>query len=139
MSPEELKHLDYIQSTISRMATNQFQIKGWLVAIDSAILTVFANSFKNDSGPNPYFLLAAIFPTVIFWILDSNFLSKERRLRRIYMEVAQQKETVKPFDMPLNKYKTGFYSPIKCMFSLNNILIYLTTSIGFLVAFFCLI
>ncbi len=139
MSPEELKHLDYLQSTIARMATNQFQIKGWLVAIDSAILTVFANSLKNNGTPNPFFLLIAIFPTIIFWILDSNFLSKERRLRRIYMDVAEQKETVKLFDMPLNKYKSGFYSPLKCMFTLNNVLIYLSTSIGFLIAFLYLI
>lgn len=135
MTPEELKHLDYLQSTISRMATHQFQIKGWLIAIDTAILTIFANSFKQDGGPNPYFLLIAIFPTLLFWVLDSRFLSMERRLRKIYMDVAEHKKDIKPFDMPIKKYKGGEVSVFKCMTSVGNLFIYLCSMLCFIIAF----
>ncbi len=135
MTPDELKHLDYIQSTITRMSSNQFQIKGWLIAIDTAILTIFANSFKEADGPNPYFLLMAIFPTLMFWIMDSRFLSMERRLRKIYEDVAAHKETVKPFDMPIKNYSGGSFSILKCMVSFGNILVYFATASGFLAAF----
>ncbi len=135
MTPEEIKHLDYIQSAITRMSTNQFQIKGWMITIDTAILTIFANSFKVDDGPNPYFLLIALFPNILLWILDSKFLSTERSLRKIYTEVAEQKGTVKLFSIPARDFNKGFSSIFKCMMSISNVIVYLFSSVGFLIAF----
>jgi len=135
MTPDELKHMDYIQSTISRMASSQFQIKGWCITINTAILTLFANSLGNPDGINPYFLLMAVFPTTLFWIMDARFLANERRLRSVYSEVAKHNEDIAPFDMPLHRYKKGKNSLLRCMFSFSNVLIYLVCNLVFLVGF----
>lgn len=39
------KHMDYVQSAISRMASNSFHIKGWNVTIIAAIVAL---SFKES-------------------------------------------------------------------------------------------
>lgn len=138
MTESELKHLDYIQSTISRIASNQFQIKGWSITLSTALLTIFANSFTGADGPNTIYLLIAIFPTVIFWIIDSRFLALERRLRQIYMNVAEHNESIKPFDMPIHLYTQGKYSTLHCMFTFGNMLVYLLSSVCFLAGFIAL-
>ena len=124
MTQEELKHLDYIQSAISRLAANQFQIKGWSITVDTALLTFFANSLSKGNGANPYFLLSALLPTLLFWILDSKFLSNERRLRQIYMDVIERKGNIQLFHMPLRQYQGAKFSMHSCMFSYANILVY---------------
>lgn len=138
MTESELKHLDYIQSTISRIAGNQFQIKGWSITLSTALLTIFANSFVTAEGPNPLYLLIAVFPTIIFWIIDSRFLALERRLRKIYMDVAEHNEIIKPFDIPIELYTKGKYSTLRCMFTFGNILVYLISSVCFLAGFIAL-
>jgi hypothetical protein len=37
MSDNKIKHLDYIQTTISRMATVSFQIKAWNIGLVTAL------------------------------------------------------------------------------------------------------
>ena len=137
MTQETFKHLDYIQSTINRMAGNQFQIKGWSITIDTAILTIFANSFNRTEGPNIYFLLIAAFPILLFWMLDAKFLSTERRLRRIYMDVADGVEGIRPFEMPISKYAGQGTSVWNCAISFGNICVYLLPLFGFLAGFDC--
>ena len=34
------KHMDYVQSAISRMATNSFYLKGWNITIIAAIVAL---------------------------------------------------------------------------------------------------
>jgi len=55
MSPEKIKHLEFIQNVITRMNTNSFQIKGWCIVIASALLAIFASTKDN------YFFLVAVF------------------------------------------------------------------------------
>lgn len=138
MTAEEIKHLDYIESTITRMATNQFQIKGWSVTVNTALMTIFANSMGKAGGPNELFLLTAVFPTFLFWVLDAKFLSQERRLRKIYADATAYPKRVRTFAMPLRKHKGGKYSLIACMFSFINVLVYLLCMLGFLLAFLLL-
>lgn len=137
MTQEKIKHLDYIQSAINRMAENQFQIKGWSVTIDTAILTIFANSFNRADGPNIFFLLIAVFPVLLFWIMDAKFLSTERRLRKIYMDVADGSEEIRPFEIPVRKYSGEGTSFLSCVTALGNICIYLLPLLGFLAGFIC--
>jgi hypothetical protein len=78
MSPEKIKHLDYIQQTITRMATVSFQIKAWNIGLVTAVLA-FAAGDKN-----PAFLWAAFFPAMMLWFLDSFYLRQERLYRALY-------------------------------------------------------
>lgn len=101
MTEEKIKHLEFIQNVITRMNTNSFQIKGWNVTIVSAILAIFA------STKNIYFLLSAIFPSVIFWFLDTYYLMQERKFRGLYNDVAgisDNPESIKLFAMRLDLY-----------------------------------
>jgi hypothetical protein len=87
MSEAKFKHLDYLQTTITRMAQNSFVIKGWSITLISALIALSA----NDSNKN--YVLVAYFPCLIFWILDGYFLSQERLFRDLYDLVRAKKET----------------------------------------------
>jgi hypothetical protein len=106
MSEDKLKHLEFIQNVITRMNTNSFQIKEWTVAIVSAILAIYA------STKNYYFVLSGIFPTLIFWFLDTYYLTQERKFRGLYNDVAEVSENpkqIKLFAMRPDLYTKGKY------------------------------
>jgi hypothetical protein len=89
------------------MNTNSFQIKGWTVTIVSAILAIYA------STKNCYFILSGIFPTLIFWFLDTYYLMQERKFRGLYNDVAEVSENpkqIEPFAMRPDLYTKGKYS-----------------------------
>ena len=78
---QKLKHLEFIQNTIARMAHNSFLLKGWAVTLVGAL---FALSQKEIGGG---ITLIAIFLTMMFWALDAYYLSKEHLFRLLYDEV----------------------------------------------------
>jgi hypothetical protein len=107
MSDQKLKHLEFIQNIINRMNANSFQIKGWTVTVVSAILAVYVST-KNCN-----FVLSAIFPTVIFWFLDTYYLTQERKFRGLYNDVAgvsDNPKQIKLFAMRPDLYTGGNYS-----------------------------
>lgn len=57
----ELKHLEFIQGVIARLANNSFLLKGWSVTLVAAILAL---TVRN---PSVYTVLLALFPALIFW------------------------------------------------------------------------
>ena len=78
-----MKHLEFIQGVITRMNSNSFSMKGWMITIVSALLTVFAASQEM----NELFLFVAIIPTLLFWIMDSYYLKTEKQYRLLFYEV----------------------------------------------------
>lgn len=76
---EKLKHLEFIQNVINRMAYNSFLLKGWSLTIISAI---FALSLSNCAKEK--FLLIAFFVAFVFWSLDAYFLRQEKLFRKLY-------------------------------------------------------
>lgn len=73
-----IKHLEFIQSVITRMAHNSFLLKGWSVTLVAAI---FALAAKDA---NEAFALLAFFPGLAFWGLDAYYLRQERLFRKLY-------------------------------------------------------
>ncbi len=139
MSPEQLKHLEFIQNVITRMNTNSFQIKGWSIVILSALLAIFASTKNN------YFFLAAAFPTLIFWFLDAYYLNQERKFRGLYNDVAGVSENpidIKLFAMRPDLYVGGKYSYWSTFFSITILKMYLAmivSLIGIFIYFeFCI-
>ncbi len=121
------KHLELIQSNISRMNQCSFQIKGWAIAAVSAFLAIFA------STQNVMFVFIAIAPTCLFWALDALYLSKERKFIGMYDDIIKKTEDSKvkiDFDMPINEYKGWKYSFIKAIISPTEILLYGMIIIG---------
>ena len=135
MSDEKIKHLEFIQDVITRMNANSFLIKQWMVTLVSAILAVFVSTDNN------YFILAAIFPAIVLWFLDSFYLMQERRYRGLYNDVAgitENPKVIKLFEMRPDLYTGGKYSFFSSFFSKTILLIYLLISIGLLLLFITL-
>jgi hypothetical protein len=86
-----IKHLEMIQAVVTRLGNNAFLIKGWAITIAGAFLAFAVNREKYGLA------LAALAPTVLFWILDASFLRNERLFRNLFDRVRQGLET--PFYM----------------------------------------
>jgi hypothetical protein len=87
-SDELLKHLEFIQAVIARLANNSFVIKGWAVTAAGIFF-----GFAVDSQ-NLQLALASIAPTVLFWGMDAYFLHSERLFRSLYDRVRRGDPTV---------------------------------------------
>lgn len=87
MEETRIKHLEFIQNIITRMNSNSFTIKGWMITIVSALLALYANS------SNEIFMFIAIVPAFIFWLLDAFYLTQERIFRCLYNDVIYDRIT----------------------------------------------
>jgi hypothetical protein len=92
MDYDRAKHLDLLQSVISRMASNSFALKGWSVTVTAALLGLAA----KDSSPG--FAIIAFYPALAFWGLDAYYLRQERRFRALY-DAVRKDVVVEPFAM----------------------------------------
>lgn len=84
MEEAKIKHLEFIQGVINRMAGNLFLLKGWTITLIAALFALAA----KDS--NPGYALLAYIPIMVFWCLDGYFLAKERQYRDLYEKVRLQ-------------------------------------------------
>lgn len=96
---KKLKHLEFIQQAINRMASNLFLLKGWTVTLIAALFALAAKESKHH-----YFLLAYV-PMFMFWLLDGYFLSQERRFRSLYEYVTKLDEGAIDFSMDTQPFK----------------------------------
>lgn len=130
MNEIKSKHIDLIQSIISRMASNSFMMKGWAVTILAAI---FVLSTKEAI---PCFAFIAIIPNILFWVLDSYYLQNERRYRQLYKTiVANEPDEKLSLEMPKPncREKTTF---IQAMFSKTECLFYVAMIVVVICAYF---
>ena len=81
------KHLEFLQNNIARMNQCSFQMKGWAITIASALIAVFVSTISDQNPGSKIYLLVAIAATVLFWCLDSLYLSKERRFIGMYNDL----------------------------------------------------
>jgi len=135
MTPDQIKHLEFIQTVITRMNSNSFQLKGWSITLVSALLALFAST-KNIN-----FVLVAIFPALVFWFLDAYYLMQERKFRGLYSDVAglsKSSKEIKPFEMRPDRYKGGKYSFGSNFISITISGLYLSVIIGLIALYFYL-
>ncbi len=97
---KKLKHLEFIQQTINRMASNLFLLKGWTVTLIAAMFALAAKESKD------FYFVLAYFPTLMFWLLDGYFLSQERRFRSLYEHVTKLDEGAIDFSMDTQPFKS---------------------------------
>jgi len=107
----KLKHLEFIENVITRMNTNSFVIKGWLITLIS-VLFVLATKDTSKS-----YVLITYVPLPMFWILDGFFLSKERQYCTLYKEVTTLDVKNIDFDMTTKKFNTGRNTWLASIFS----------------------
>lgn len=104
------QHLDFIQSSIARMNSCSFQMKGWAGTIVAALLALCAAIKPCLDNPLPLLVASGVIPLVAFACLDAYYLMLERRFRKIYNEVVGQDEIgakIPPYAMPLSDYSKG--------------------------------
>ena len=98
MDPKE-KHLEFLQSVISRHNSNSFMIKGWTITICTAIFAL-AGTINQA-----YISLVSLVPISIFWILDSFYLANERCFVSLYNAVVNKHELKIVNKMLRKKYR----------------------------------
>jgi hypothetical protein len=99
-----LKHLEFIQAVITRLANDSFLMKGWALTV--------AGAFYGFAVKGTSWRLAAIglMPVLIFWGLDAYFLRQERLFRGLYDQVRQRNPRIEPFCMNAAAYAQGVAS-----------------------------
>lgn len=95
------KHLEFIQSVITRMNSNSFLIKGWTITLVSALFALAA----KDANVNYVLISYIVIP--VFWILDGFYIAVERRYRDLYAKVAAKVEDKIDFKMDASKFNKG--------------------------------
>lgn len=119
MSDEhKIKHLEFIQGVINRMAGNSFVLKGWCVTLVSALFALASQDSHTE------FIVLAFFPAIMFWILDAYFLRQERLFRKKYDEVRGQTETEINFSMNTLPFTNQVDSWIRTAFSWTLFIFY---------------
>src|ERR1022692_2581148 len=93
----KLKHLEFIQTAIARMATNSFLFKGWAITI-AADLSAFAAVNTKAA-----LIAIALVSTAMFWGLDGYYLWLERGFVTLHNDVAAKSENEIDFSMRIDK------------------------------------
>ena len=96
---KKLKHLEFIQGVVNRLASASFRMKGWSVVLVSALLVLSARVPSYELG------FVALVPVLVFWGLDGYFLSRERLYRDLYDTVRQRAEKDIDFSMDVEKLR----------------------------------
>lgn len=118
MKESKLKHIDIVQSTISRMAQNSFAIKGWTITVLVGLFVFLQkDNFRNN-------MIIYLIPIIFFWVLDSYYLWQERLFRKLYNDIIVNVAEESDLSMNIIQYKAKvkFYSSL---FSVSEIMIYL--------------
>jgi hypothetical protein len=113
----KLKHLEFVQAAINRMAGNSFLLKGWAVTIVGALLAL---SFKEINSQYIQISLAAV---AGFWLLDSYYLARERLFIQLYNHVRVLDENAIDFSMDVSPFHRRRHWP-QCCLSTTMVLFY---------------
>lgn len=139
MKPNE-KHLEFLQNNIARMNQCSFQMKGWAITLASALIAVFVSTISKENPGNKIYIYAAIASTILFWCLDSLYLSKERKFIGVYNDLIgvtngknHKPVKIKVYEIPIKKYKEWKYSFIRAMLLPSEIILYGVIIIGLIV------
>ena len=118
MKESKLKHIDIVQSTISRMAQNSFAIKGWTITVLVGLFVFLQkDNFRNN-------MIIYLIPIIFFCVLDSYYLWQESLFRKLYNDIIVNVTEESDLSMNIIQYKAKvkFYSSL---FSVSEIMIYL--------------
>lgn len=98
LPPDRIKHLEFIQATITRMGTNSFLVKGWALTLAAGLLALSASRLSW------HLAAVGVLPLLCFWYLDCFFLRQERAFRRLYDDARRPGSTVEPLSMNVASY-----------------------------------
>lgn len=117
MNATRSKHIDLIQSIITRMAQNSFVIKGWTITIIVGLFVFLQNgNFKNN-------FLIYLIPIVGFWLLDSYYLWQERLYRKLYIQISRDLDSDSDLSLSTVSFKNNT-KYLSALFSVTELLTY---------------
>ena len=125
-----LKHLEMIQSVISRLGQNSFNIKGWSITLVS-----FVFAYLEAQQGTKHLILVTLIPAIAFWVLDAYYLQQERLFRMLYASVAQEirdgipEKPIPLFTMDTRPYRSDVPSWRRTLFASTTLPIPLILSI----------
>ena len=114
----KLKHLEFIQNAINRMANNSFIIKGWCITLAVALIALLE---KKDI--NKCYIVFSFLPLLFFWFLDAFYLKTERQYRRLYTDISKKGKKEIDFSMDITLYKEWY---VEALFSRTLLPFYLS-------------
>ena len=79
MGDKRVKYLEMLQSVISRMADNEFTVRKWSVGLGTGVIGYVASKDQH-----PVAALLAVFPAIVFCILDAYYLALETKFRGLF-------------------------------------------------------
>lgn len=131
MDSDQLKYLDILQNTITRMAENSAKIKNWFIISTGGLLSIFFTKQANDK----YLLLVAVIITILFYFSDTFYLMLEKSFRKKFKNFID-KPNAKLFDMDIKEYKhIGTF--LEALKSLSMIPYWISMIIIVLTSIFC--
>jgi len=116
MHEEKLKHLEFIQNVITRMNTNSFLIRGWMITLVSALFALAAKDADSR------YVIVTYIAIPVFWGLDAFYLSQERQYRDLYDDVRRKEST--DFSMDASLYNIGKNTWSRTVFSKTMRILY---------------
>jgi hypothetical protein len=122
----KLKHLEFIQATISRFNSNSFLVKGWAITLVSALFALAA----KDANQLYVFIVYISVPS--FWVLDAYYLSLERQYRCLYAAVSQKEAEDIDFSMDASGFRTGRNTWQRCLLTATMLFYVLLASLPIL-------
>ena len=129
----KIKHLEFIQTIIDRLARNSFLLKGWSMTIIAAL---FAFSGNKDLIKH---ILAAYFLIAIFWFKDSYYLWQERLFRALYNHTRKLEERDIDFSLEVKQFsKEKGCTWVDSIFSKTLLLFYFPLMLVTLIIFYFL-
>lgn len=118
---KKLKHLEFLQGIINRMANCSFLLKGWSVILVAALLALSAATQEKVA-----FVAISFVPVIVFWILDGYYLWQERLFRAVYNVVRTKDENEIDFKMNPMDFVGGRNTWLSTIFSKTIVLFYLS-------------
>ena len=95
---KQIKHLEFIQGVVSRLAANSFRVKGWAVVLVSALSVLAVREERI------VFSFVALLPLLFLWALDGYFLWQERLFRALYDQVRSRNDSEIDFSMDVGTF-----------------------------------
>ncbi len=98
----KLKHLEFIQGVVNRLASDSFRLKGWSVVLVAALFVLLAREDRLEAS------VLAVLPVLVFWGLDGYFLWQERLFRALYDDVRGRPADEIDFGMDVRPFRGPF-------------------------------
>ncbi|HFI0402120.1 TPA: hypothetical protein ACGOWV_000319 [Streptococcus suis] len=122
MNDIKSKHIDLVQSIVTRMAQNSFFIKGWMISIVVGLFIFLQeNNLKNN-----YFIYLA--PIIGLWLLDSYYLWQERLYRKLYSQLICDLNESSDLKLSVEAFKEEIQY-ISALFSITELLTYVPVAL----------